>query len=97
MNELQFRQWLIKNSFSKKVQSDTISRIKKLERELGFIDIDDEHAKDNCAFVLSLFIQKGENKAMEEINPPSLPIGKYQLSTYKYALSLYIKYLHNLS
>ena len=32
MNELEFRIWLDKNSYSKKMQSDMVSRIKKLEK-----------------------------------------------------------------
>ncbi len=96
MNELQFKHWLSKKEYPKKVQSDTISRLKKLERELNFIDIDVEYKKDKCEYLMSLFINKGENKAMREIIPSSLPIGKYQLSTYKYALSLYVKFIEEL-
>lgn len=97
MNELQFKQWLNENEYSKKMQSDTISRLKKLEQEIDFTDLDFEYEKDNCEYLLSLFTNKGENEAMREINPSSLPIGKYQLSTYKYALNLYIKFIENSS
>ncbi len=92
MNELNFKQWLDANNYSKKLQSDTISRLKKIERELNYIDLDSEFHCDNCEYVLSLFKNKGENIAMQKINPTSLPLGKYQLSTYKYALSLYLKF-----
>ena len=97
MNELDFRLWLNENEYSKKVQSDTISRLKKLERELNYIDIDAEYKNDNCKFLMSVFINKGENNAMRKINPSSLPVGKYQLSTYKYSLNLYIKFIKSLS
>ena len=97
MNELDFRLWLNNNGYSKKVQSDTVSRLKKIEREFGFVDIDDEFTKDKCELLLSVFKNKGENEAMKNLTSSSLPIGKYQLSTYKYALNLYLKYLAELS
>ena len=71
------------------MQSDTISRLKKLEIELNFIDIDAEYKKDKCGCLVSLFINKGENIAMKELNTSLLPLGTYQLTTYKYALNLY--------
>lgn len=93
MNEVNFRLWLNDKGYSKKVQSDIVSRLKKVEREFGFIDIDDEYANDKCEKLLLFFKNKGENKEMKKLNSPSLPVGKYQLSTYKYAVSLYIKFL----
>lgn len=96
MNEVNFRLWLNDNGYSKKVQSDIVSRLKKIEREFGFIDIDDEYASDKCEKLLLCFKNKGENEDMEKFNSPSLPIGKYQLSTYKYAVRLYIKFLNKL-
>ncbi len=93
MNEINFKLWLNDRGYSKKVQSDIISRLKKIEREFGFIDIDDEYANDKCEKLLSSFKNKGENEEMNRFNSPSLPIGKYQLSTYKYAVSLYLKFL----
>ncbi len=96
MNEVNFKHWLNDRGYSKKVQSDIVSRLKKIEREFGFIDIDDEYANDKCEKLLSYFKNKGENKDMERLNLPSLPIGKYQLSTYKYSVSLYIKFLNKL-
>jgi len=96
MDELNFRLWLKNNSYSKKVESDVVSRLKKLERELHYIDIEKEYSKDNCSSLLLLFKNKGENKEMTDIDPSSLPIGKYQLSSYKYSVTLYIKYLNSL-
>ena len=34
MNEVDFRNWLVKNDVNKKVQSDIVSRIKKIEKEI---------------------------------------------------------------
>lgn len=93
MNEIEFKFWLNSKGYSKKVQSDTVSRLKKIERELSFIDIDDEFTKDRCEKLMLIFNNKGENEEMYRLKPSSLPIGKYQLSTYKYALNLYLKFL----
>ncbi len=45
MNEVEFKNWLTKNKINKKVQSDIISRIKKL-REIN-CDIDEQYRNDN--------------------------------------------------
>ena len=92
MNEIEFKKWMIKSGKNTKVISDTISRIKKIERELGCIEIDDEYKKDQCSHLLSLFDNTGRNEQMNQFQT-SLPIGKYSLSTYKYAINLYISFL----
>ncbi len=93
MNEVDFRMWLNNEGISRKVQGDITARIKKLERIFGNRDIDEEYRSDRCAFLLSLFRNKGCNEDMDKLNPVDLPIGKYQLSTYKYALRKYISFL----
>lgn len=95
MKEIEFRQWLFKNEVNKKMQSDTVSRLKRFERINGQIDIEEEYKKDKCKFLYSLFENKGINDNMKKMGDTGLPIGKYQLSTYKYALSLYIKFLQS--
>lgn len=92
MNEMDFRTWLFHKGFNKKVVSDIVSRLKRIERELNYCDIDMEYRKDECSTLLSLFRTKGINRQMNAIKT-SLPIGKYQLSTYKYALQKYIAFL----
>lgn len=92
MNELDFRTWLSHQGVNKKVASDMVSRIKRIERETKCYDIDVEFRKDECHFLLSLFKNKGINEQMN-ILETTLPIGKYQLSTYKYALQKYIAFL----
>ncbi len=94
MNEVNFRIWLSQNEKNKKVTSDSISRLKKLERELGIIDIDIEYNKDRCEYLLSLFENTGRNARMNKYKT-ELPIGKYSLNTYKYALRLYCKFLED--
>ena len=93
MNELSFRKWLFKNNFNSKVESDIVSRLKKILREVNVDDLDEEYRKDNCQYLLSLFKKKGEK--MKSFNN-DLPIGKYVLSAYKYALNTYIKYKKDL-
>ena len=95
MKEIEFREWLSKNGVSRKVQSDTISRLKRFERVNGYSDLEKEYKKDKCDFLFSLFENKGINENMQKLGETGLPIGKYHLSTYKYALSLYIKYLQS--
>lgn len=92
MNEIDFRNWMLVNSYNKKVISDTISRIKKIEFDLNHIDIDIEYSKDECATLLSFFKNKGDNAYASSFENCTLPIGKYQLATYKYAIQKYIKY-----
>ena len=92
MNELTFRKWLADNGYNSKVASDTISRLKKLEHSANNCDLDTEYKKDGCAFLLSLFLNKGENENMAALPDNELPVGKYHLSTYKYALNIYLKF-----
>lgn len=95
MNEIEFKQWLSDNDIGKKVQSDLVSRIKRFERAIKNCDIDEQYRNDKCEYLLSLFNNKGLNDSMIEYANSGLPIGKYQLSTYKYALKKYIEFLKN--
>lgn len=93
MNEIDFKAWLQSQNTTKKVQGDLISRIKRLERAFDNIDIDEEYKKDKCCFILSLFKNKGLNPEMSKFENVDLPVGQYQLSTYKYALKKYISFI----
>ncbi len=95
MQEIEFKRWLCKMGYSSKVQSDTISRAKKIERIFFHTDLDDEYIKDKGSHLLSVFAHKGENAEMKKLDSSSLPVGKYQLSVYKYAVSLYFKFLES--
>lgn len=88
MNEIDFRLWLKNTGRNNKLISDTVSRIKRVEREFELTDIDIECEKDQCEHILSLFTHTGRNNEMEKYNT-SLPIGKYSLNAYKYAINLY--------
>ena len=92
MNEMNFRAWLSHQGTDKKVVSDTVSRLKRIEREINHCDIDIEYRNDECKTLLALFRTKGINEQMNALET-SLPVGKYQLSTYKYALQKYISFL----
>lgn len=96
MDEIGFRNWLAESGKNAKVISDTISRLKRLERELGPIDIDSEYKKDQCNQMLSLFENTGRNEKMAHYKT-SLPIGKYHMNTFRYALNMYISYLERKS
>lgn len=41
MNEVEFRNWMSQKGVKHKVQSDCISRIKRVERELNHCDMDE--------------------------------------------------------
>lgn len=92
MDEISFRTWLANSPKTKKVQADTISRLKTLQRELGSCDLDNEYNTDGCANILSALKNKGENDVMRSYGEVTLPIGKYTLSAYRYALNMYIKF-----
>lgn len=93
MNEIEFKCWLIEKKVEPKVQSDIISRLKRIEREINHCDIDDEYRNDKCENLISLFRNKGNNNEMKMYGNVQLPIGKYSLSTYKLALTKYIAFL----
>ncbi|MGN0432578.1 MAG: hypothetical protein ACI4EQ_09530 [Lachnospiraceae bacterium] len=93
MNELDFRQWLNHNQVSRKMQSDFISRIKKVERSIENCDIDEQYRSDRCSYLLSLFKNKGINPNMSQYSDVDLPIGTYYLCVYKHAITKYIQFL----
>lgn len=92
MDEINFRNWLSGSGKSRKVQCDTVSRLKALQRELGACDLDDEYNRDACNRILAALQKKGENDIMRSYGDVKLPIGQYTLSTYRYALNMYIKF-----
>ena len=53
MKEIEFRDWLLNQGVSKKMQSDFVSRLKRLETNLDFFDIDEEVKFDNCNRLLN--------------------------------------------
>lgn len=91
MDEIDFRIWLKNKEINEKVQSDLISRLKKIENATG-LELDKQYSVDCCEQLKKVFKKKGENEDMQMLAPVGLPIGKYYISAYKYALSKYIEY-----
>ncbi len=91
MNADGYRNWALCNGSKKKVVIDNISRLRRIEQELGNIDLDKEFEKDLCASLTLLFKKTGLNPDMEKYKT-TLPIGKNTLASYKHALITYIKY-----
>lgn len=95
MNEIEFRNWLEVTGMNKKVQGDCISRLKRIEREINHCDIDEQYHSDKCGYLLSVFSNKGENEFMLKYKNSGFPIGKYHMSTYRYALKRYIEFMES--
>ena len=92
MDEIGFRTWLASSGKNRKVQADAVSRLKTLQRELGCCDLDNAYSADGCVKILTALKNKGENDLMRSYGAVNLPVGKYTLSTYRYALNLYIQF-----
>lgn len=95
MKEIEFRQWLYKKDVPKKVQSDIVSRLKRFERAIGNCDIDEQYRSDKFHYLFSLFQNKGLNDNMSKFTNVDMPVGKYQLSIFKYALNKYKQFLED--
>ena len=92
MNEVDFRKWLSEKGTKKKVQGDYVSRLKRIERELGHCDLDEQYRSDRCKFILGAFLNMGDNDNMKKFPKANLPIGKYYISTYKHSLKKYVEF-----
>jgi len=93
MNEFEFKKWLDTDGTPKKIQSDLISRIKRVEREIDHCDIDYEYHNDQCEKLLSYFEKNGHNERMARLKNCNLPIGKYSMSTFRYAIKKYKQFM----
>ena len=92
MNEIEFRSWLSKRNVAKKVQSDLVSRIKRIEHELNQCDIDEQYRTDRCEYLMSVFFNRGHNSNIEKYSQNTFPVGSYQMNTFRYALKKYITF-----
>lgn len=95
MNEVEFRNWMVKRGVKQKVIGDCISRLKRIEREINHCDIDEHYRSDRCEYLLNLFLSMGNNEEMKKYPSANLPIGKYHISTYRYALKQYIQFCND--
>lgn len=92
MNEVEFKNWLIKTGVKSKVASDTVSRLKRIEREIKNCDIDEQYRTDKYEYLLALFLEMGNNEEMKKYPNANFPIVKYYISTFRYALKQYIQF-----
>lgn len=93
MKELDFRKWLNERSVSKKMQSDFVSRLKRLETKLEIYDIDEEYKFDKCQKLLKYLSDGCKNSPYsKELN---LQGTSNQYTVLKYALKKYISFLES--
>lgn len=92
MNEVEFQNWMAEKGVKKKVQGDCISRLKRIEREINRCDMDEQYRNDRCEFLMSLFINMGENNNMKKYPEANLPVGKYYMSTFRHAVKQYVQF-----
>ena len=84
---------MIGQNVSKKVCSDHIARLKRIEKSIEFCDLDDEYEKDKCESLLKLLSKKNNDEELKKRIIGHLPVGKYTMNTFKYSLRKYINYL----
>ncbi|UUD35098.1 hypothetical protein NPA07_04820 [Mycoplasmopsis caviae] len=92
MKEWEFTIYLNKNNISKKVASDIVSRLKRIETSIKNCDIDDEYNKDKCNCLLKLFENRGNNKKIKKEIREKFPIGTIGMNTFKYAIKKYVMF-----
>lgn len=97
MNEVEFRNWLSRNEVNGKVQSDFVSRIKRIEREMNQCDIDKQYHTDRCEHLMVAFLNMGLNEDMRRYPNTNLPIGKYYMSTFLLAIKKYVMFCDELT
>lgn len=93
MNEFDFYIYLRKKEVSKKICSDNISRLKRVEKCIANCDLDKEYYKDRCNNLLSYFERKGENDKIKKVLIGNLPVGNYTMNTFKCAIRKYVNFM----
>lgn len=96
MNTLEFSSYLLSKGVNKKVISDIISRLKRINNELLEIgtNIDEQFNLDKCKAIFESFNRKKPH-SKKMLKGSSLPLDKPEISNYKYALNKYISYLYS--
>lgn len=92
MNEMDFRNWMTENGAKRKVISDCVSRLKRIEREFDHCDLDEEYRSDRCTFLMDAFELMGQNDKMRQFPNADFPIGKHYMSTYRHSLKKYVTF-----
>lgn len=93
MKELEFRKWLYENEVSKKMQSDFVSRLKRLETKLEIFDLDEEYKYDKCQKLLDYLSNGCKNSPYAK--GPFLRGTSNQYTVLKYAVKKYISFLES--
>ena len=93
MKELYFRKWLNENDEKKKMQSDFVSRLKRLEIKLEIFDIDEEYKSDKCQKLLKYLSEGCKNSPYSK--GLSLKGTSNQYTVLKYAVKKYISFLES--
>ena len=96
MSIVDFSNWLLSNGTNKKVASDIVSRLKRINRELmeqpTYTTIAMQYQKDKCEELTKSFGKDNYNN----IFPYSkLPFGSPSIASYKHALKKYLLFLED--
>ncbi len=98
MNTAEFSNWLLSNGSSKKIASDIVSRLKRINYELiesiPSTNIDEQYNIDGCKLLLNSF-NRNSSSNRKLLLKSSLPFNKPEIANYKLSLSRYIKHLNN--
>ena len=93
MKELEYRKWLKNSGYSKKMESDLVSRIKRLETRLSIYDIDEEYQHDKCSRLLKYLFNGCKDSPYSKTL--ELTGTSKQYTVLKYALKKYIDFLES--
>ena len=92
MDEISFRNWLHAQGVKKKVSSDIVSRLKRIEREIKDCDLDEYYLLDRCSTLMNLFAKMGQNEVMKKYPNTTFPIGSYTMNSFRHALKKYMQF-----
>ncbi|AKJ52609.1 hypothetical protein [Metamycoplasma hominis] len=92
MNQVEFYNHLISIGTNKKVASDHVSKLKRLENSICNCDMDEEYEKDKCATLLSLLVKNSGEEELKKVLIAPLPIGTYAMNTFRYSIKKYIEF-----
>ena len=93
MKELDFRKWLNETGVSKKMQSDFVSRLKRLETKLEIFDLDEEYKLDKCQKLLKYLSDGCKNSPYSK--NLNLQGTSNQYTVLKYTVKKYISFLES--
>lgn len=92
MDEIGFKIYLSSKQYGKKICSDFVSRLKRLENSISGCDLDAEYKKDKCEHLIRLLKKNGNNEQLKKVLIDYLPIGSYSMSVFRYSVKKYIEF-----